>query len=47
MKQPMTVAGLAKRRSLLAGEIEHHQKLAEKLRSDFDAVGRAIKGARP
>ena len=39
----MTVAGLAKKRSLLAGEIEHHQKLAEKLRNDFDSVGRAIK----
>lgn len=43
MKQPNTTAGLAKKRSLLAGEIEYHQKLADKLRSDFDSVGRAIK----
>jgi len=43
MKQQLTIAGLAKKRSLLAGEIKHHQKQADKLRSEFDSIGRAIK----
>jgi len=43
MKQPQTVAGLVKKRSILGGEIEHHQKQADKLRSEFDSIGRAIK----
>ena len=43
MKNSHTISGLAKKRSVLAGEIEHHQKQADKLRGEFDSIGRAIK----
>ena len=43
MKNTHAIAGLVKKRSTLAGDIEHHQKQAEKLRHEFDSIGRAIK----
>ena len=43
MNSTHAISGLVKKRSALAGEIEHHQKQAEKLRREFDSIGRAIK----
>ena len=43
MKNSHVVSGLVNKRSLLAGEIQHHQKQADKLRGEFDSIGRAIK----